>query len=73
MKCEWYSFFWGHLHITFHIKLNTHCSNLNSIFVTMSKLEFFLFTGSSLKTPTSWNFKKTSHSNHSGHIEDDIT
>jgi hypothetical protein len=36
----------------FQIKLSTHGSNLNSIFVIMSELEFFLLTGSSLNTLT---------------------
>jgi hypothetical protein len=37
-------FFFGSFAIHFQIKLSTHSSNLNSIFVIMSELEFFLLT-----------------------------
>jgi hypothetical protein len=61
------------------MKLNIHASNFNSKFVSMSELELFLLTG--VLTP---NFNtmdlvkflekksKTSHSDHSGHIESDV-
>jgi hypothetical protein len=44
MKIKWSSFFFGSFSHHFQIKLNTHSSNLNSIFVIMSELEFFLLT-----------------------------
>jgi hypothetical protein len=44
MKIRWYFFFWGSFAHHFQIKLNIHGSNLNSIFVIMSELEFFLLT-----------------------------
>jgi hypothetical protein len=42
-----FSFFLGLLHMTskFQFKLNTHLSNLNSIFVIMSELKFFFVDG----------------------------
>jgi hypothetical protein len=39
------SFFFGSFAPLFQIKLNTHDSNLNSIFVIMNELNFFLLTG----------------------------
>jgi hypothetical protein len=41
MKIRWFFFFWGSFAPHFQIKLSTHVSNLNSIFVIMSELEFF--------------------------------
>jgi hypothetical protein len=73
-----FSFFWSFAP-HFQIKLSIHASNFNSKFVSMSELELFLSTG--VLTP---NFnivdlvkileknKKTSHSDHSGHIEGDV-
>ena len=46
MKIGWYSFFFfGSFATHFQIKLSTHDSNLNSIFVIMSELKFFLLMG----------------------------
>jgi hypothetical protein len=45
MKIRWFFFFFGSFAPHFQIKLSTHGSNLNSIFVIMSELEFFLLTG----------------------------
>jgi hypothetical protein len=45
MKISWSSLFFGSFAPHFQIKLNTHDSNLNSIFVTISELKFFLLTG----------------------------
>jgi hypothetical protein len=45
MKIRWSSLFLGSFAHHFQIKLSTHGSNLNSIFVVMSELEFFLLTG----------------------------
>jgi hypothetical protein len=42
MKIRWSSLFLGSFAPHFQIKLSTHGSNLNSIFVIMSELEFFL-------------------------------
>jgi hypothetical protein len=45
MKIRWsYLFLGGFVH-HFQIKLSTYGSNLNSIFVIISELEFFLLTG----------------------------
>jgi hypothetical protein len=43
-KIRWSSLFWGSFAPHFQIKLSTHGSNLNSTFVIMSELEFFLLT-----------------------------
>jgi hypothetical protein len=45
MKIRWSSLFFGSFASHFQIKLSTHSSNLNSIFVIISELEFFLLTG----------------------------
>jgi hypothetical protein len=42
MKIGWSSRFFGSFAPHFQIKSSTHGSNLNSMFVTMSELEFFL-------------------------------
>jgi hypothetical protein len=44
MKTRWSSLLFGSFAPHFQIKLTTHDSNLNSIFVIMSELEFFLLT-----------------------------
>jgi hypothetical protein len=44
MKIRWSFLFLGSFARHFQIKLDTHGSNLNSIFVIMSELEFFLLT-----------------------------
>jgi hypothetical protein len=44
MKLRWSFLFFGSSAHYFQIKLSTHSSNLNSIFVIMSELEFFLLT-----------------------------
>jgi hypothetical protein len=44
MKIRWSSLFFGSFGYYFQIKLSIYCSNLNSIFVIMSELEFFLLT-----------------------------
>jgi hypothetical protein len=44
MKIRWSSLFFGSFGHHFQIKLSAHGSNLNSIFVIMSELEFFLLT-----------------------------
>jgi hypothetical protein len=44
IKIRWLSLFFGSFAPHFQIKLSTHGSNLNSMFVIMSELEFFLLT-----------------------------
>jgi hypothetical protein len=45
MKVRWFSLFLGSFATHFKIKLSIHGSNLNSMFVIMSELKFFLLTG----------------------------
>jgi hypothetical protein len=44
MNIRWSSLFFGSFAPHFQIKLSTHGSNLNSIFVILSEPEFFLLT-----------------------------
>jgi hypothetical protein len=44
MKIRWSFLFFGSFAYHFQIKLSTHGSNLNSIIVIISELEFFLLT-----------------------------
>jgi hypothetical protein len=44
MIIRWYYLFLGSIALHFQIKLSTHGSNLNSIYVIMSELDFFLLT-----------------------------
>jgi hypothetical protein len=74
-----FSFFFGSFAHHFQIKLSTHGSNLNSIFVIMSELEFFLLTRvltQNFNTKDLVKFlekkSKTSHLDCNGHIEVDI-
>jgi hypothetical protein len=46
MKIRWSAPFFGSFAHHFQIKLSTHGSNLNSIFVIKNDLELFLLTGS---------------------------
>jgi hypothetical protein len=79
MKIRWFSPFFGSFAPHFQIKLSTHHSNFNSIFAIMSELKFFLLMGvltQNFNTIDLVKFlekkSKTSHSIHSGHIEDNI-
>jgi hypothetical protein len=45
MKIRWSSLFFGSFAKHFQIKLSKHGSNLNSIFVIMGELKFFLLKG----------------------------
>jgi hypothetical protein len=45
IKIIWSSLFFGSFATHFQIKLSTHGSYLNSVFVTVSELKFFLLTG----------------------------
>jgi hypothetical protein len=79
IKIRWSSLFWGSFAPHFQTKLSIHVSNFISRFVSLSELELFLLTR--VLTP---NFNtmdlvkilekksKTSHSNHSGHIESNV-
>jgi hypothetical protein len=79
IKIRLFFFFFGSFVPHFQIKLSIHASNFNSRFVSMSELELFLLIR--VLTP---NFStmdlvkilerksKTSHSDRSSHIEDDI-
>jgi hypothetical protein len=44
MKIRWFLLCLGYFEYHFQIKLSTHGSNLDSRFVIMSELEFFLLT-----------------------------
>jgi hypothetical protein len=79
MKIRWSSPFFGSFAPHLQIKLSIHGSNLNSIFVILSELIFFLLTGvltQNFNTMDLIKFlekkSKTSHLDHSGHIESDI-
>jgi hypothetical protein len=70
-------FFFGSFAPHFQIKLSTHGWNLNSKFVSMNELELFLLT--QVFTPNTMDLvqflekkSKTSHLDHSGHIEGDV-
>jgi hypothetical protein len=79
MKIRWSSLFFGSFAPHFQIKLSTHGSNLNSMFVIMSELKFFLLIGvltQNFNTMDLVEFlekkSNTSHLYRSGHIEDAI-
>jgi hypothetical protein len=79
MKIRWSSLFWGAFAPHFQIKLSTHGSNPNSIFVIMSELKFFLLTrvlNQNFNTMDLVKFleknKKTSYLDHNSHNEGDI-
>jgi hypothetical protein len=71
-------FFWNFC-TSFQIKLSTHGSNINSIFVIISELEFFLLTRvltQNFNTMDLVKFlekkSKPSHLHYNGHVESDI-
>jgi hypothetical protein len=70
--------FFGSFAPHFQIKCSTHGSNLNSILVMMSELEFFCLWSLNSKLQNcgsckiSWKNSKTSHLDLRGHIEGDI-
>jgi hypothetical protein len=79
MKIRWSSLLFGSFASLFQIKLGTHSSNLNSKFVIMSELEFFLLKGVLTQIFNTMDLvqflekkSKTSHLDHSGYIEGDI-
>jgi hypothetical protein len=78
MKIRWSSLFFGSLAPHFQIKLSIHGSNCNSRFVNMSEPKLFLLTGLDSKLqhyrPCKISAKKskTSHLDHSDHIEGDV-
>jgi hypothetical protein len=75
MKIRWSSLFFGSFAPHSQIKLSIHASNFNSKFVSMSELELFLLTPN-FNTMDLVKFlekkSKTSHSDHSSHIEGDV-
>jgi hypothetical protein len=75
MKIRWYSLFFLSFAPHFQIKLSTHGSNFNSIFVIMIELEFIFLT-QNFNTMDLVKFLRiyffNSHLDHSSHIEDDI-
>jgi hypothetical protein len=61
MKIRWFPLFLGSFAHHFQIKLSTHGSNLNSMFVIKSELELFFLTGvltQNFKTVDLVNFLK---------------
>jgi hypothetical protein len=79
MKIRWSSLLLGSFAPHFQIKLSTHGSNLNSIFVIMSELELFFLTGVLTQNfnivdlvKFLENKSKMSHLDCNGHIEGDI-
>jgi hypothetical protein len=79
MKIRWSFLFLGSFVAHFQIKLSTHGSNINSIFVIMSELELFFLTRVLTQNFNNVDLvkflelnKKTSHLDCSGHIEGDI-
>jgi hypothetical protein len=79
MKIRWSSLFFGSFAPHFQFKLSTHGSNLNSMFVIMGELKFFWLTRVLTQNFNTMDLEKflekkskTSHLDHSGHIEGDI-
>jgi hypothetical protein len=70
-------FFFGSIAPHFQIKLSAHGSNLNSISVIISELEFFFLLGGLIQNFSIVDLVKfhekieTSHLDRSGHIEGD--
>jgi hypothetical protein len=76
VKIKWSSLFLGSFAPHFQFKLSTHGSNLNSMFVIMSELKFFLLMGvlaQNFNTMDLVKFlekkSKNLHLDCSGHIE----
>jgi hypothetical protein len=61
-------FFPGSFAPHFQIKLSTHGSNLNSVFVIMSELEFFFLTGVLIQNFNTVNLVKFLEKNQKLHI-----
>jgi hypothetical protein len=79
LKIRWSSLFWGFFAHHFQIQLSIQGSNLNSRFVSMSELELILLMGVLTPNFNTMDFikflekkTKTSHLDHSGHIEGDV-
>jgi hypothetical protein len=64
----WSSHFLGSFAPHFQIKLSTHGSNLNSIFVIMSELKFFLLTRVLIQNFNNENLVKFLEKNKKFHI-----
>jgi hypothetical protein len=69
MKIRWSSLFFGPFAPHFQIKLCIHGSNLNSIFVIMSELEFFLLTGVLIPNFNTMDLVKILEKNQKLHIQ----
>jgi hypothetical protein len=68
-KIRWSSLFLGSFAPHFQIKLSTYGSNLNSIFVIMSELEFFLLTGVLAQNFNTMDLVKILEKNQKLHIQ----
>jgi hypothetical protein len=68
MKIRWSSLFFGSFATHFRIKLSTHGSNFNSIFVIMSELEFFLLMGVLIQNFNTMDLVKFTEKNQKLHI-----
>jgi hypothetical protein len=68
MKIRWSSLFFGSFAPYFQIKLCTHGSNLNFIFVTISELEFFLLTRVLTQNFNTMDLVKFLEKNHKLHV-----
>jgi hypothetical protein len=68
MKIRCSSFFFGSFEYHFQIKLSTYGSNLNSMFVIMSKLKFFLLPGVLIQNFNTMDLVKFLEKNQKLHI-----
>jgi hypothetical protein len=68
MKIKWSSLLFGSFAHHFQIKLSIHGSNLNSIFVIISELEFFLLTRVLIQNFNTVDFVKFLEKNQKLHI-----
>jgi hypothetical protein len=69
MKIRWSSLLFGSFAPHFHVKLSTHGSNLNSMFVIMSELEFFLLMRVLTQNFNTMDLVKFPEKNQKLHIE----
>jgi hypothetical protein len=68
VEIRWSSLFFGSFANHFQIKLNTHGSNLKSIFVIVSELEFFLLTSVLIQNFNTMDLVKFLEKNQKVHI-----
>jgi hypothetical protein len=69
MKIRWSSLFFGQFVTHFQIKLSKHGSNLNSIFVIMDELKFFLLMGVLIQNFNTMDLIKFLEKNQKLHIQ----